>query len=64
MTPLDQENLREAFAARYPILPGRSEVREWMREVRWILDLSSGGMNMAYRIIDQEMQRAFGIGWF
>lgn len=64
MTRQDQQNLIAAFSQRFPECPTKTEVREWMRQVRWILDLSPGGMNKAYKILNVEMQRIFGCGWF
>lgn len=61
MTKQDQQNIVVAFSARFPTAPSRSEVREWMRDVRWVLGLSVGGMNKVYKILDAEMQRSFGV---
>lgn len=62
MTRQDQQNLVAAFRQRFSECPTKAELREWMRDVRWILNLTPGGMNKAYRILDAEMRRKFGAG--
>lgn len=63
MNRQDQDNLAAAFHTRFQTLPDRSTVHDWMRQVRWILDLSPGGMNKAYKILDREIRQRFGVAW-